>query len=273
MDRAVLPESMTNKTPVVQFAVVGDVEPKKDVSFANFRKTVACINRMAENRAFAFTASVGDICHQGSLYQYETATETLNDLSCPFYAIMGNEELMEGEERFLSFAARWNKEEGVIPGTFYAKFYAGILFVFATAHQDGRTFTSEELSQIEECIDAHSDYPVMLFTHAPALGIFPEAGRRTMENNTFDAVLRRENVRVVFSGHTHMDLDVANGAVKDAYNVHHIHVPGIERTKVGTTHTPRFRLVTVHDDGSVLVQTHNVETDDFEERHPICFSL
>jgi len=236
-------KTMTYSMPRIQFAVIGDVEPKGDTSFSNLRKTVTCINQMATHGSISFTASVGDICHRGSIAQYETASELLSDLSCPFYAIMGNEELMESKERFLSYASRWNKDQSEIPDTSYVKCYAGIVFIFVTAHQGGKTFSDEEITWLEECIDAHPENPIMIFTHAPMPGLFPEAKGRTMEDDKFNAILRRQNVHIVFSGHTHFDLDTVNSAVKDTYGVYHIHIPGIERTKVGPTHTPRFRIV------------------------------
>src|SRR5690554_5691078 len=69
--------------PGIQFAVLGDVEPKTDRTFPNLRKAVSGINKLALDRAIAFTASVGDIAHRGSLTQYETASEILATLSSP----------------------------------------------------------------------------------------------------------------------------------------------------------------------------------------------
>lgn len=94
-----------------------------------------------------------------------------------------------------------------------------------------------------------------------------------MRNQLFERVTRRPNVVAVFSGHTHFDLDVTTSWVRDAHGVVHIHVPGIERTKVAPTHTPRFRYVTLSQQGDVDVQTYNIALDRFEARHRIQFRM
>jgi|GEM_PF-6960733 len=94
-----------------------------------------------------------------------------------------------------------------------------------------------------------------------------------MKNRSFDCVLAHENVRAVFSGHTHFDLDEVVSVVEDGNGVYHIHIPGVERTKVGSKHTPRFRLVTIDPEDGVLVQTYNVLTGLVEDRHEVRFPL
>jgi len=146
---------VTRPTARVRFAVIGDVEPKDEGTFSNLRKAVAIINELSRDGSLAFTASIGDIAHRGSVIQYETATGILSGLASPFYAIMGNEELMEGVEpvrRFLDYASRWNREADAIPATSYVKEHGGIAFIFATALEDGTTFSDGEIAWLEgEC--------------------------------------------------------------------------------------------------------------------------
>jgi hypothetical protein len=94
-----------------------------------------------------------------------------------------------------------------------------------------------------------------------------------MRNDLMTPVLQRPNVRILFSGHTHFDLASVESHVIDAYGVHHIHVPGIERTKVGDTHTPRFRIVTITNGEDVTVQTYNVRSGAFDRELEIRFTL
>ncbi len=290
-----MPGSVTTASlSILRFAVLGDVEPKPEPIFDNFRKAVHAVNQLAEDPGIDgrhgiddlggldgfgsiggidFTVCIGDLAHKGKTEQYEIVTDILAGLKTPVYAIMGNEELCQSVDRFLEYAARWNDGVDGLPGISYVKEGAGYTFVFATAVNDGRTFTTEEIAWIERQVDQRSDSPVILFTHAPAPGLFPVPAERAMANELFERVTARPNVIAVFSGHIHLDLDAAASYAQDAHGVHHIHVPGIERTKVGPTHTPRFRVVTLFDDARVLVQTYNVALEQFEERHQIHFRV
>ena len=257
----------------VRFAVIGDVEPKPDPVFDNFERCVRAINRLHSAGGAAFTAGIGDLVHAGKMEQYEVATRILRTLKTPFYPIVGNEELCEGAERFLSFAREWNADPGEIPGVSYTKEVGGVRFIFASAMDRGKTFTEAEVEWIMREVEREPARPVIVFTHAPMAGVFPDAGERTMKNALLDRVVAHERVRAVFSGHVHMDLDSTTTYVCDAHGVHHIHVPGVERTKVGARHTPRFRWVTIDSGGGVLVRTYNVLEEAFEPGHEIRFSL
>lgn len=213
------------KVPL-RFAVIGDVEPKPDPVFANFRKTIEIINRLNRAAPIAFTAGVGDLAHGGKVEQYEAATQILKDLETPFYTIMGNEEWSGGGERYLAYAARWNDDPAAIPGDSFVKVFPTgavwapqVVFLFATAKAGGITFDEAEIAWIEERLDLFPRARVFLFTHAPMPGLFPEAGERTMRNNLFQRVVARPGVAAVFSGHTHMDLDDATTHAVDRFGV------------------------------------------------------
>jgi 3',5'-cyclic AMP phosphodiesterase CpdA len=257
----------------VTFAVIGDCEPKPKPVFTELKKSIRAINELNERMGIRFTASVGDLAHKGSVEQYEALTACLADLWTPFYAIMGNEELMGGRERFFHYCAQWNADPQTIPAGRYLFQKAGCLFVFASAEDDGVTFTEDEIIWLLEQVDKYHDLPVILFTHASPPGIYPDAGRRQMRNDLMTSVLQRPNVCVLFSGHTHFDLATVKSYVTDSYGVHHIHVPGIERTKVGDTHTPRFRIVTIDNGEDVTVRTYNAIIGDFERDLEIRFTL
>jgi Icc protein len=158
-----------------RFALLGDVEPKPDPVFTWFERAIALINRLTAMEKIDFTACVGDIIHAGKLIQYQEATAIIKKLATPFFTIMGNEELNEGRERFMEFAAQWNQNPGAIPDISYVKEFGGIRFVFATAEDRGKTFTEAETLWIEEQFRSAPDIPGMLFIHASIPGIFPDA--------------------------------------------------------------------------------------------------
>ncbi|HHW09367.1 MAG TPA: hypothetical protein GXX29_05285 [Firmicutes bacterium] len=258
---------------ICRFALLGDVEPKPDPVFLWFDRAIALINRLNEAEKIDFTACVGDMIHGGKLIQYQGATAILKKLVTPFYTIMGNEELNEGRELYLTYAAQWNDDPGEIPDISYVKEYGGIRFVFATAEDRGKTFSQAEADWIAEQLRSAPQMPVMLFTHASIAGIFPEAGPRAQKNDLLKDILRLPNLTAVFTGHTHLNLDQATTFVLDEHGLAHIHLPGIERTKVGGEHIPRLRVATVYEGGEVLIQTYNLIHGEEEPKHRINFVM
>ncbi|MGI6083672.1 MAG: metallophosphoesterase family protein [Limnochordia bacterium] len=123
----------------VTFAVIGDCEPKPNPVFIELDKSVRAINELKDELGIRFTASVGDLAHKGSVEQYEALTACLENLQTPFYAIMGNEELMGGTERFFRYVARWNTNPRTIPAGRYVFQQSGCLLVFASAEDGGVT--------------------------------------------------------------------------------------------------------------------------------------
>jgi len=262
----------TPGTRRVRFAVFGDVEPKPEPVFANLEKAVEAVNKINETFPIDFVASIGDIVHNGTVIQYEAAAAILNQAEVPIFGIMGNEEMAGGKERFQEYARKWSGETHT-PKLHFVKIMDRYAYIFATASNNGVEFSDDDLDWLAEQIQLNSDKPAILFTHAPAQNVFSVAQNRTIPNERFQEILRSPNLHLVFSGHTHIDPDFAETYVEDERRIHHIHTPGIERTKIGDSHTPRFRLVTMDADGSVDVQLYNLDEKCFEEKHRIQFSI
>lgn len=252
----------------VRFAVLGDVEPKPDPVFPHFQKTIDAINKLHAVTPLDFVASIGDITHRGTVAQYDEATRLIRRLEAPLLGIMGNEEVRGGRERFLDYAARWNN-----PGLHFTKEFGPYACVFATASVNGVRFNDEDLGWLAAEMGPRSGQRIALFTHAPAPGAFPVENGRAIPNERFVDILRSPGLRLHFSGHTHMDPDAVPTHVCDERGVHHIHAPGIERTKIGNAHVPRFRVVLMEADGTVDIQTFNLHRECFEDKHRIRFLL
>src|SRR5690606_24366158 len=102
------------------------------------------------------------------------------------------------------------------------------------------------------------------------------ADDKSIENPRFAEILSHPRLIAVFSGHLHLNLNrVTHYIVVDG--VHHIHAPGLERTKVPDddpeSHVPYFRLVTIFDTGQVLVETYDLAAKSFDQRHEIRFNI
>ncbi len=255
---------------VLRFAVIGDAEPKPVPIFDQFAGAVDAINQLTLERPIDFVGSVGDIAHKGTIEQYEAATAEIERLVPPFYAIMGNEEYEVGVSRFLEYAEMWNDE---ITSPRYVVERAGVIFIFATPDVDGYDFTDEAIDWLRDQIETYESFPVVLFTHTPMTGVFPVNVNRIIHHPGFQEILAYENVVAHFSGHLHFNLDHVTHYVQQE-GVHHVHVPGIERTKrPNDVHVPRFRVVTLYDNGAAEVETYNVDDGAFEPEHRSRFML
>src|SRR5690606_135463 len=127
---------------VLRFAVLGDAEPKPKAEFPGVAAAVQDINTMAENSRLDFVVGVGDIAHKGTLLQYDNVTPVLQQLSLPFYPIMGNEEHGSTVERFLEYANRWNNGKAMINSPRYIQEYDSVALVYASP-DFGRDFNDD----------------------------------------------------------------------------------------------------------------------------------
>jgi len=253
----------------VRFAVIGDVEPKPDPVFAQLENSVHRINQIHAQSPLDFVAGIGDIPHKGTVEQYENATSVLSALDPPLFAIMGNEEMAGGVERFYQYAAQWRK---VMPDQINLRFVktcGNLTCIFITASVDGVKFSDDDMDWLEEQITRYAQTAILLFTHAPAKDVYNINQNRAIQDERFAVILQHPALRLHFSGHTHIDPDFAPTHVIDSRGLHHVHVPGIERTKVGNKHTPRLRFVELQQNGAVDIQTFNLETQQFDEAHRI----
>ncbi len=260
-----------NSNEPVRFAVIGDVEPKPDPVFDHLRTAVRSINRMHDRAPFDFVAGIGDIPHRAKDIQYEIATSILRSLEPPFYPILGNEELDGGTgaiDQFLSYVTVWNDDGTHIDDVSYVRRFGGVRFVFASAQNDGRNFTDRELDWLETVVSADPHAPVVAFMHASPHPAFRKPQRASVRDRVMQ-FLEHGPVRAVFSGHGHMGIDHMETIAHGPANVVHIHVPGIERTKTGTSHVPHLRVGTVDAAGHLTVRTLNLATDAFEDRYEI----
>jgi 3',5'-cyclic-AMP phosphodiesterase len=258
---------------VLRFAVLGDAEPKPNPVFPGLQAAVLDIERMIENGRMDFVVGVGDIAHKGSLLQYEAVTPILQQLSVPFYPIMGNEEHGDTVERFLQFASQWNKGALPFPVASYT-IDAGVVGLIFASPDFGRDFNASGIDWILAQFGQFSDKPVLLIVHGAQVGVFPENAEKGITNPRFAEVVAQPNLAAVISGDLHMDLDRVHHS-KQLGEVHYLHIPGLERTKIPdeSTHTPMFRVFSVHTDGLVRVDTFEVGVAEPLDRHTYSFQL
>lgn len=259
---------------VLSFAVIGDGEPKPDAEFPGLEAAVKSINDLASVYDISFVAGVGDIAHKGTVAQYDAALDVFRDLVIPFYPIMGNEEYNASVERYLAYANRWNQGRVIIDALKYVIETDQLALIFATPEKGGRDFYDKGVQWIEDQLDAIGDKPAMLFIHGAPQEVFPEGGDKGVANPEFLRLMNRPNLVATFSGDLHMDLTRVQGA-REEYGVHHVHVPALERTKLPdkAQHVPYYRLVSVLEDGEVVVSTINAVTGKLQPSLDYRFSL
>lgn len=258
---------------VLRFAILGDAEPKPLAEFPNVAAAVADVNALAERQKIDFVVGVGDIAHKGTVLQYEAATPVLQELTLPFYPIMGNEEWNTTEERFLEYANRWNEGKATFNSRQYVQDYDSAVMIFASPDYS-RQFNDEGIDWMLEQVREASPKPVFLIVHGAQLGVYPERADKGIENPRFSEVIAEANLAAVISGDLHMDMDRVEHS-KQIGQVHYLHIPALERTKIPdeTRHDPMFRVVSLSSGGHVLVDTYRVGESEPLEEHSYRFSL
>ncbi|WP_273024783.1 metallophosphoesterase [Rheinheimera sp.] len=258
---------------VLRFAVLGDAEPKPAPLFPNLAAAVADINTLTQQHKIDFVAGIGDIAHKGALIQYENVTPLLQQLTMPFYPIMGNEEHGSTVDRFMQYANSWNRGKITLSAPSYVLEFNDVALVFASPDH-GRDFNDSGIAWIMQQITQLQPKPVLLLVHSAQTGVYPENAEKGIRHQGFSNVLALSNLAAVISGDLHMDMDRVTHS-KQLDSVHYLHIPALERTKIPdeTRHTAMFRVFSLQSDGLMQVDTYQTGVQQPLARHAYQFSL
>jgi 3',5'-cyclic-AMP phosphodiesterase len=258
---------------VLRFAVLGDAEPKPLAEFPHMAAAVRDVNDLATRQAVDFVIGVGDIAHDGTLLQYDAATPVLQELTLPFYPIMGNEEFTSTEERFLDYANRWNQGKAEFTSRRYVQDRGPVVLVHASPDFE-RDFNDEGIDWMLQQIREASPKPVFLIVHGAQAGAYPENAEKGVTHPGFAGVVAQPNLAAVISGDLHMDMDRVVHS-RQIEEVHYLHIPALERTKIPdeTRHTPMFRVFSITAGGEVVVDTYEVGNPEPLPQHAYSFRL
>lgn len=260
-----------NDSVLLRVAFLGDAEPKPLAEFPNMAAAVEDINTLALSQPIDFVIGVGDIAHKGTDIQYEAATPVLQQLTRPFYPIMGNEEHGSTVDKFIKYANMWNSQ--IVSPSYVIKLDQ-IAFVFASPDK-GRDFDNRGARRVLDQIERLAPKPVILIVHGAQKGVYPENRKKGIGNRLFrKEVIVQPNLAAVISGDLHMDMDRVDHS-KQIKNVHYLHIPALERTKIPdeTQHTPMFRVMTILKSGKAIVDTYVVGESQPRKEHAYSFTI
>ena len=257
----------------LRFAVLGDAEPKPEPQFPHLAAAVADINALAQRETIHFVAGIGDIAHKGTLVQYENATPVLQQLSLPFYPIMGNEEHGSSVERFMQFANLWNQGKITLDAPSYVLEFDRVALVLASPDH-GRDFNDSGIAWMLNQLQQLAPKPVLLVVHGAQAGAYAENADKGIHHPGFAEVIAQPNLSAIISGDLHMDMERSNHS-KQLGKVHYLHIPALERTKIpdDSQHTAMFRVFSLYDNGQVKVDTYQTANAVPLARHAYQFSL
>lgn len=263
----------TTENVVLRFAVLGDAEPKPEPQFPHLAAAVADVNRLATQTKLDFVVGVGDIAHKGTLVQYDNATPVLQQLTLPFYPIMGNEEHGSTVERFMQYANSWNIGKITLDSPSYVLEFDTVALVFASPDH-GRDFNDSGIAWTLNQLKQLQPKPVLLIVHGAQTGVYPENADKGIKHPGFADVIAQPNLAAVISGDLHMDMNRVEHS-KHLGKVHYLHIPALERTKIPdeTQHTAMFRVFSLSDDGVMQVDTYQTGVTTPLPRHHYQFSL
>jgi 3',5'-cyclic-AMP phosphodiesterase len=263
----------TTENVVLRFAVLGDAEPKPEPQFPHLAAAVQDVNRLATQTKLDFVVGVGDIAHKGTLVQYDNATPVLQQLTLPFYPIMGNEEHGSTVERFMQYANSWNAGKITLDSPSYVLEFDTVALVFASPDH-GRDFNDDGISWMLNQLKQLQPKPVLLIVHGAQTGVYPENADKGIQHPGFAEVIAQPNLAAVISGDLHMDMNRVEHS-KQLGKVHYLHIPALERTKIPdeSQHTAMFRVFSLSNDGLVQVDTYQTGNATALAQHSYSFTL
>ncbi|MDP2716163.1 metallophosphoesterase [Rheinheimera sp.] len=263
----------TTENVVLRFAVLGDAEPKPEPQFPHLAAAVADVNRLATQTKLDFVVGVGDIAHKGTLVQYDNATPVLQQLTLPFYPIMGNEEHGSSVERFMQYANSWNAGKITLDSPSYVLEFDTVALVFASPDH-GRDFNDSGINWMLNQLKQLQPKPVLLIVHGAQTGVYPENADKGIKHPGFADVIAQPNLAAVISGDLHMDMNRVEHS-KQLGKVHYLHIPALERTKIPdeTQHSAMFRVFSLSSNGIVQVDTYQTGNAKPLAQHSYSFSL
>lgn len=263
----------TTENVVLRFAVLGDAEPKPEPQFPHLAAAVADVNWLATQTKLDFVVGVGDIAHKGTLVQYDNATPVLQQLTLPFYPIMGNEEHGSTVERFMQYANSWNAGKITLDAPSYVLEFDTVALVFASPDH-GRDFNDSGIAWMLNQLKQLQPKPVLLIVHGAQTGVYPENPDKGIEHPGFAGVIAQPNLAAVISGDLHMDMNRTLHS-KQIGQVHYLHIPALERTKIPdeSQHTAMFRVFSLSNTGLVQVDTYQTGNVTPLAQHSYSFNL
>lgn len=266
-------DTTTTDKVLLRFAVLGDAEPKPEPQFPHLAAAVVDVNRLATQTKLDFVVGVGDIAHKGTLVQYDNVTPVLQQLTLPFYPIMGNEEHGSSVERFMQYANSWNAGKITLDSPSYVLEFDTVALVFASPDH-GRDFNDSGINWMLHQLKQLQPKPVLLIVHGAQTGVYPEKADKGITHPGFTKVIAQPNLAAVISGDLHMDMDRVQHS-KQLGQVHYLHIPALERTKIPdeTQHTAMFRVFSLYANQQIKVDTYQTGNATPLERHAYQFSI
>jgi Icc protein len=263
----------TTENVVLRFAVLGDAEPKPEPQFPHLAAAVADVNRLATQTKLDFVVGVGDIAHKGTLVQYDNATAVLQQLTLPFYPIMGNEEHGSTVERFMQYANSWNAGKITLDSPSYVLEFDTVALVFASPDH-GRDFNDSGIAWMLNQLKQLQPKPVLLIVHGAQTGVYPENADKGITHPGFADVIAQPNLAAVISGDLHMDMNRVEHS-KQIGKVHYLHIPALERTKIPdeSQHIAMYRVFSFSNNDVVQVDTYQTGNATPLAQHSYRFSL
>lgn len=179
------PEEAAAGTPF--FAVVGDSQGRNEV----LAEVVKAVNMYEVD----FLICLGDLVASGTEEEYRAFQETMAELNCPYYTVLGNHDIRGGGA--LYYRSRLAPEE-------YCFDYGGFRFVFLDSSSLG--LSDAQLSWLQENLTGAS--PGFVFLHVPPVDprekdhAFLDPGQA----EAFVEIVSHPSSRAeaVFAGHIHM---------------------------------------------------------------------
>lgn len=183
---------------------VGFSKPANPDPVATFRETVARIRAMP--RAPDFILHTGDVTHLAEPAQFDLAAQLIADLPAPLLLIPGEHDMVGGSDPRAFLQAFGRNTQG--DGWFYTDVKGvrviGLVNVVQLDAQGQGTLGRAQLDWLSKSLEGlPSSTPIILLSHFPLWGLYPQWGWGTADAAEAFSYLARFGSVTALNGHIH----------------------------------------------------------------------
>lgn len=222
----------------LKFAQVSDVHystVRADNSYKLLSKTKPlledAVDQINNTRNLDFVVITGDMIDKPTKESLEEATDILNTLHAPWYAVIGNHDTTTDgylkKDKFIEILNEKNPNFKFDTTYYTFKTKSGYRLIFMDGAKNkgissNGIIPQEELTWLDDVLKKSKNDVVLIFIHFPLVPPFESPNHEILNADEFKAVLDKYEMPIaIFSGHYHMTKIVKRG------NVLHVSTPSL----------------------------------------------
>jgi hypothetical protein len=183
---------------------IGFSKPANPDPVATLKETLARIRALPHRPDFI--VHTGDVTHLATPAQFDQAKQLLSDLPAPLFLVPGEHDIVEGNDPrpFITAFGKDTKGDGWFSFDHRGVHVVGLVNVVKLGDRGQGTLGRDQLDWLKTDLGGlSSSTPIVLLSHFPLWGLFPDWGWGTADAAEAFAYLGRFGSVTALNGHIH----------------------------------------------------------------------